>query len=165
MVFKGWVPSQVNRSHMLSSENRFWRDLKLCSWRLQWERAEEVFISSYNPEDKIFLHFPSEKGFWHQPYVCRLPRCGMEHPRAAQLLAPHYVQAAVRTLPPAWEPGADLHLSALAAHSGFGTVNSQLHRSVASVLQKCQYWGLTFINWGEEEIMLAKYCQILQIND
>lgn len=46
-----------------------------------------------------------------------------------------------------------------------GLVSSQRRHCARSVLQKCRYQGLTFINWGEEEIMLAKYCQILQIND
>lgn len=49
---------------MHSSEIRFWRDLKLCSRRLQREQAEEVFISSYNPVGKISLSALSkQKGF------------------------------------------------------------------------------------------------------
>lgn len=49
--------------------------------------------------------------------------------------------------------------------AGLGLVSSQRHHCAPSVLQKCRYRGLTFINRREEEIMLAKYCQILQIND
>lgn len=48
---------------------------------------------------------------------------------------------------------------------GLGLVSSQRHHRAPSVLQKCHYRGLTFINWEEEEVTLAKYCQILQIND
>jgi len=66
--FKGWILSQVNRSHMHPSEIRFWLDLKLCSQRLQREKAEEGCISFYNPLDHPSLSvLPREwKGFWHQ---------------------------------------------------------------------------------------------------
>lgn len=55
VAFKGCVLSLVNRSHMHPSEIRFWPDLKLCSWSLQREQAEEGSISFYNPLDQSSL--------------------------------------------------------------------------------------------------------------
>lgn len=84
---------------------------------------------------------------------------------AAQQPNPHQEQAAAMPLTPAWKPGPDLHLCACAAPGGFGAGELPATPPCTSVLQKCWYRGLTFINSREEEIMLAKYCQILQIND
>lgn len=141
MAFKDWILSQVNRSHMHPSEIRFWPDLELRSQRPQREQAERrlnLLLQSSRPEQPFCASLRT-KSLLTPALVC--VGCWMEGPMCRQRQSRLHL------------PGSQVQpctsLPAL-ARVGLGLVSSQRHHCAPSVLQKCQYRGLTFINWEEE---------------